>query len=304
MYSVIITPMTNQWYGCIEAGGTKFLCAVGNSDRELVITERIPTTTPAETLAQVKAFFEKQSLTYKLQGFGICSFGPLDLRSNSPTYRQIINTPKPGWNGANIAQFLEDQFHLPIIIDTDVNGAALSEYFWGAGRGLDSFIYLTIGTGIGGGAIVNRQLVHGLMHPEMGHIVIKHDQVLDPYKGHCPYHHDCFEGLANGPAMQERWGSPAFELPSDHPAWLLEAKYIAQALVSYTYTLSPQKIILGGGVMQNRDLYSLIRKEFLALMAGYLTPQGQTGSLEDYIISPGLDQSSGLLGSIALALSK
>lgn len=276
------------------------MCAVGNADRELIVSERIPTTTPSETLERVKSFFQQQLIQYPIHKFGVCSFGPLDLRSTSPTYRQIVNTPKPGWSGANIADFLEDEFHLPVVIDTDVNGAALSEYLWGAGRGLDSLIYLTIGTGIGGGAMVDGRLVHGLMHPEMGHLLLRREPD-DPYAGHCPYHHDCFEGLASGPAMQERWGKPAFELPPEHPAWDLEARYIAQALVAYTYILSPQKIILGGGVMQNTDLISRIRAHVLSLMAGYLTPQDTTGRLENYITRPGLDQGSGLLGAIALA---
>ena len=297
-------PMANEWFGCIEAGGTKFMCAIGNMNRELVVTERIPTTTPEETMAKVKLFFDRQIQTYPLKSFGICSFGPLDLRKNSPTYRQIVNTPKPGWSGANIAQYLEDNYRLPAIIDTDVNGAVLSEYLWGAGQGLDSLIYLTIGTGIGGGAIVEHNLLHGFMHPEMGHILIPHDREIDPYTGHCPYHHDCFEGLANGPALQERWGKPAYDLPADHPAWKLEARYISEALVAFTYILSPQRIILSGGVMQNHDLYSLIRDETNSLLAGYLTPQGKAGFPEEYIVRPGLEQDSGLLGAIALAITR
>ncbi len=277
------------------------MCAIGNSDRELVSVERIPTTTPEETLSKVDEYFSREIQNFPISRFGICSFGPLDLRKESPTYNQIINTPKPGWSGTNVPAFLEGNFHIPVIIDTDVNGAALSEYYWGAGQGLDTLVYLTIGTGVGGGAIVNHQLVHGLMHPEMGHILLRHDLSQDPYPGHCPYHRDCFEGLACGPAMQERWHKPAFELPPGHPAWELESQYIAEALVALTYSLSPQKIILGGGVMQNQDLYSLIRKRFGELMAGYLTPQDAANGFENYITKPGLDQSSGLLGAIALA---
>lgn len=290
--------MENQWFGCIEAGGTKFMCAVGNSNRELVEPVRISTRTPAETLADVIDYFSGMMQRYPLRSFGICSFGPLDLRPASSTYRQMINTPKPGWSGANVPQMLEERFGIPAIIDTDVNGAALSEYLWGAGQGVDSLIYLTIGTGIGGGAVVGGKLVHGLMHPEMGHLLIRHDP-NDPYVGHCPYHRDCLEGLANGPAMQARWGTPAYELPNDHPAWALEADYLAQALMAYTYILSPQRIILGGGVMQNPALFPMIRTRLKDMLAGYLTPQ----DLDYYITSPGLDQSSGLLGAIALALT-
>jgi fructokinase len=296
--------MVKKWFGAIEAGGTKFICAIGNADRELTVTQRIETTTPTETLPQVVAFFQKYNSEYPLDSIGICSFGPLDLNQASPTYRQIAKTPKPGWSGANIPQALEDTLHIPAYIDTDVDGAALSEYLWGAGQGLDTFMYLTIGTGIGGGIFANGQLVHGRMHPEAGHLLLRHDLSIDPFPGSCPFHKDCFEGLANGPAMQSRWGRPAYELPQDHPAWQLEAHYIAEALVAYTYTLSPQRIILGGGVMQNRDLYPLIRKEVKRLLAGYLSPADQDDQLENYITSPGLDQSSGVLGAIALAISK
>ena len=280
------------------------MCAIGNEDRELVAVERIPTTTPAETLANVRAYFETQSKTYSIQKFGVCTFGPLDLRPESPTFRQIIHTPKAGWSGTDIPGFLEKAFSIPVVIDTDVNGAALSESLWGNGQGLENIIYITIGTGIGGGALVNGQILHGLMHPELGHIHIKHDFQVDPYQGNCPFHKDCFEGLASGPAIGARWGKPAFELPTDHPAWDLEAQYIADALGNFIYTLSPQRIILGGGVMQKQELYPMIRTKLVQRMAGYLTPQDGKGQLDEFITSPGLDQNAGLLGAIALALTE
>ncbi len=279
------------------------MCAIGNEKRELTAIERIPTTTPSETLARVKAYFESQSKQFPIQQIGVCSFGPIDLRPTSNTYRQIIHTPKPGWSGVDIPGYLEEALRIPTRIDTDVNGAAMSEAFWGNGQGVENFIYLTIGTGIGGGAMVNRKILHGQMHPELGHIQVRHDLQQDPYPGMCPFHGDCFEGLASGPAMQARWGKPAFELPADHPAWDLEAQYIADALGSYIYTLSPQRIILGGGVMQNKDLFPLIRAKLVQRMAGYLTPREDTSPLGEFITSPGLDQNAGLLGAIALVLS-
>lgn len=273
------------------------MCAAGNSNRELVDIARIPTTTPQETLSQVGEYFNGECSRYPLESFGICSFGPLDLRPASPSFRQITSTPKAGWNGINIPQVLEERFQIPAVIDTDVNGSVLSEWLWGAGQGYGSVLYLTIGTGIGGGAIANGNIIHGRFHPEMGHISIRRSR-HDRFAGICPYHRDCFEGLASGPAMTGRWKQPADELPGSHPAWELEAAYIAQALVAYTYILSPERILLGGGVMQHTSLFPLIRREVGTLLSGYLTPQ----DLDAYITTPGLDQSSGLAGALALAL--
>ena len=238
-------------FGGIEGGGTKFICAVGTEKGEILAETRFPTTTPDETLARAIDFFKEQIQTLgPLAAIGIASFGPLDPRPASATFGHILPTPKPGWSNADIVGPLRAAFDVPIGFDTDVNGAALGEWRWGAARGLDTFIYLTIGTGIGGGGLVNGELMHGLLHPEMGHIPLPHDKALDTFEGNCPYHGDCFEGLASGPAMEKRWGTKAESLPPDHPAWDLEAHYIALALRSFICTLSPQRIILGGGVMQ------------------------------------------------------
>ncbi len=237
--------------GGIEAGGTKFVCAVGSGPNDIRAEHRFPTTTPEETLAQAIAFFQAQVEEHgRIAAIGIAAFGPLDPNPASPTFGYITTTPKPGWANADVVGVIKTALGVPVGFDTDVNGAALGEHRWGAAQDVDTFIYLTIGTGVGGGVMVNGRLLHGLIHPELGHISLPHDWAQDPYKGRCPYHGDCLEGMAAGPAIGERWGQPAFELPADHPAWELEAHYLALALRSYICTLSPQRIIMGGGVME------------------------------------------------------
>jgi fructokinase len=189
----------------------------------------------------------------------VASFGPLDLNPRSPTYGCITSTPKPGWSDVDLVRPIRQAFNVPIGFDTDVNAAALAEWRWGAAQGLQSFVYLTIGTGIGGGGLINGQRMHGLIHPEMGHLRIPHDLAGDPFPGACPFHGDCLEGLASGPAFIARWGQPAETLPDDHPAWRLEAQYLSLALVNIICTLSPQRLILGGGVMQRQRLFPLIQ---------------------------------------------
>ncbi|NUQ86078.1 MAG: ROK family protein, partial [Anaerolineales bacterium] len=209
--------------------------------------------------------------------------------------------PKPGWSNVNVVGMLRESFDVPIAFDTDVNGAALGEWTWGAAQELDTYIYLTIGTGIGGGAMVNGKLLHGLLHPEMGHITIPHDRERDPYEGWCPFHRGCFEGLASGPALEERWGQKAETLPADHPAWELEAHYIALALQSYITTLSPQRIILGGGVMGREFLFPMIRRNVQKLLNGYIQSPAITETIEEYIVPPALGSRAGMLGAVALA---
>lgn len=210
--------------GGIEAGGTKFVCAVGSGPNDIRAEHRFPTTTPEETLAQAIAFFQAQEGEHgRIAAIGIAAFGPLDPNPASPTFGYITTTPKPGWANADVVGVIKTALGVPVGFDTDVNGAALGEHRWGAAQDVDTFIYLTIGTGVGGGVMVNGRLLHGLIHPELGHISLPHDWAQDPYKGRCPYHGDCLEGMAAGPAIGERWGQPAFELPADHPAWELEA---------------------------------------------------------------------------------
>jgi fructokinase len=289
-------------FGGIEAGGTKFVCAVGTREGELLEQTRFPTTSPDETLARALEFFRHQvQVLGPLSAIGIASFGPLDPRPDSAAYGRILDTPKLGWAHTDMLRSFREAFGLPIGFDTDVNGAALGEWSWGAARGLDTFIYLTIGTGIGGGGMFNGELMHGLLHPEMGHIVLPHDKQIDPFDGVCPFHGDCFEGLASGPAIQERWGTPAETLPADHPAWDLEAQYIALALHTFICTLSPQRIVLGGGVMQQRHLFERIRSKTLEMLNGYIRSPEILERIDDYVVPAALQSNAGVLGALVLA---
>lgn len=285
-------------YGGIEAGGTKFICALGTGPDDIRAETRFPTTSPEETFGRAIDFFEAHD---QVAAIGVGSFGPIDPRPGSPTFGSITSTPKPGWKETDFVGALETAFDVPVGFDTDVNAAALGEHRWGAARGLETFIYLTIGTGIGGGAMVEGELLHGVMHPEMGHIRIPHDRERDPFEGGCPYHGDCLEGLANGPAIEARWGVRGEHLPQDHPAWDLEATYLAHALVNYTLTLAPQRIIMGGGVMAQEQLFPLIRAKVLALLNGYFQVAEVTEQIDEYIVPPGLGSRAGVLGAIALA---
>jgi fructokinase len=286
-------------FGGIEAGGTKFICGVGNGPEDLEITE-VPTTSPETTLRRVTEFFKERG-GGQLKAVGIGSFGPVDLNPDSALFGHITSTPKLGWQNYDLAGAVRRGLDVCVGFDTDVNAAALGEARWGAGRGLPDFIYLTIGTGIGGGAMVNGQLVHGLVHPEMGHLRIPHDLLRDPYPGWCPYHGDCLEGLASGPAMQARWGVPGRELEPTHLGWALEAHYLALGVVNLTLTLSPRRVLLGGGVMQQSHLFSLIRDEFPRLLNGYVRHADVTDRLDKYIMPPQLAGRAGVLGSLILA---
>ena len=289
-------------FGGIEGGGTKFVCAVGTGPNDIQREARFPTTTPVETLDQAIAFFKQAEHDFgKLSALGFASFGPIDPNPASPTFGFILPTPKPGWSNANVLGMLKSAFDMPMAFDLDVNGAALGEGLWGAAQGLDTFMYVTVGTGIGGGAIVNGKLMHGLLHPEMGHIPLPHDRQHDPFEGGCPFHNDCLEGLASGPAMEKRWGQKAETLPPDHPAWDLEAHYVSLALANYIYTISPQRIIIGGGVGGNERLLPLIRKNVQDLLNGYVQSPAIIKNIDEYIVSPALGNRAGMLGAIALA---
>jgi len=289
-------------YGGVEGGGTKFVCAVGDESGEILAETQFPTTTPEETLARTVNFFEEQIQGLgPLASIGIASFGPLDLRPASVTFGHILPTPKSGWTNADIVAPLRDAFDLPIGFDTDVNGAALGEWRWGAAQGLDTFIYLTIGTGIGGGGLINGMLMHGLLHPEMGHIPLPRDNVVDPFGGVCPFHGDCFEGLASGPAIENRWGQQAETLPPDHPAWELEAQYLALALRTFICTLSPQRIVLGGGVMEQSHLLPLVHEKTLTTLNGYIQSPQILEHIDEYIVRVSLKGKAGILGAFVLA---
>ena len=286
-------------FGCIEAGGTKFVVGVGTSPDDLQ-TISVPTTSPGPTLEKVIGFL-RQKAGRELSAVGVGAFGPVDLRSESPTFGYITSTPKVEWQQCDLAWTLQRALEVPIGFDTDVNAAAAGEARWGAGRGIPDFIYLTVGTGIGGGAMVNGELIHGMLHPEMGHVRIPHNLAEDPYPGGCPYHQDCLEGLASGPAMQARWGAAAQSLPDDHPAWALEARYLALGLGTWVCTLSPERMVLGGGVMQNAKLFPMIRKELLRLLNGYINAKPLLEKIEAYVVPPELGNRAGVLGAMVLA---
>ncbi len=290
-----------ELYGGIEVGGTKVICAIGAGSADIIRHTQFPTTTPAETIGKAVDFFQEWALSEPVTAIGIASFGPLDLNAGSPTYGYIINTPKAGWTDVNFAGSVRNALNIPVVTDTDVNGAALAERTWGAAKGLDSFIYLTIGTGIGGGGMANGKLMHGLVHPEMGHIRIPHDVKLDPFPGSCPYHGDCWEGLASGASLEKRWGKHPQDIPLDHSAWNIEATYLAYGLINLIYTLSPQRIILAGGVMKHPGLLTAARRKAEKLLQGYLSPAVRAVGIDHYLVAPQLGDWSGVLGAIALA---
>jgi fructokinase len=275
------------------------VCGVGTGPDDLQLTT-VPTTSPQATIDQIIAFFRDQA-GRELSAVGIGAFGPVDLHPESPTFGFITSTPKAGWQQYDLASTLYRALQVPIGFDTDVNAAAAGEARWGAGRGLPNFLYLTVGTGIGGGALVNGEVIHGLLHPEMGHIRIPHDLGADPFPGSCPYHKDCLEGLASGPAMQARWGKRAQELPADHPAWALEAHYLALGLATWVCTVSPERILLGGGVMQQAGLFPMIRQELLRLLNGYIDAKPLLNEIDSYVAPPELGSRAGVLGAMVLA---
>lgn len=288
-------------YGGIEAGGTKFVCVVGSGPDNIVAEERFPTTTPDETIARSVDFFKRHG--HDLAAIGIGSFGPVDLNPHSPTYGYITTTPKPGWAQADLRGGIQRALNVPVAFDTDVNAAALGEHYWvPENRALDPLLYMTVGTGIGVGGFVNGQLLHGLLHPEAGHMLLPRDPQRDPFAGACPYHGDCFEGLACGPAMAKRWGQPAETLPADHPAWQLEAHYIALAVMNLTLVVAPQRMVIGGGVMQQAGLIENVRSEVVQLLNGYLQTDRITRDIDHFIVPPALGNQSGMLGAIALAM--
>jgi len=286
--------------GGIEAGGTKMVCVVGFNPDQFFSQTTLPTTTPSETIASIIAFFrESQQRFEPIEAIGVAAFGPVEVNPNSSSYGQVGLTPKLAWQGFNWVHALQEAFMLPVCVDTDVNGAALGEWTWGAAQNLDTFLYITVGTGIGGGGMVNGDLLHGRFHPEMGHIRLPHDWQRDPFPGCCPYHGDCLEGLASGEAIYRRWGVKAQHLPAGHPAWELEAEYLALSLANFIFTLSPQRILLGGGVMKHPGLLDSIRHKTLQYCAGYL-PYLED-EIESLITAPKLGDFAGSFGALALA---
>lgn len=288
-----------NFYG-IEAGGTKFVCAWGSGPNDLHDRIVIPTTTPQETMQKVIAHIHEISQKTTLSGIGAAVFGPLGLNPELDNYGHITTTPKLNWQQYDFVGELKRATHLPVVFDTDVNVAVMSEYYWGAGRGLSDFIYMTVGTGIGAGAMVNGKLCHGAMHPEMGHILIpklSHDLGSSV----CAYHDACLEGLASGPSLQARWSvSDAMLLPANHIAWEMEAEYLAMAIMNYTLVFSPKRIIIGGGVMQQSHLFHFIQERLIKLLGGYVQHH-YLSDLSNYVVPPALKNNAGVLGAIALA---
>jgi fructokinase len=293
---------TTKLYGGIEAGGTKFVCSIASGPDQIVQEIRFSTTTPEETLRRAIQFFEPYVSNRQINSIGIGCFGPLDLNPKSATYGFITATPKPHWSNVDVRGTLQRRLNVTIGFDLDVNVAALGEYTWGASRGYDPSLYLTIGTGIGGGYLINGKSLIGLLNLEMGHIRIPHNRELDPFHGSCPFHDDCFEGLASGPAIEKRLGVKGAIVPENDAFWDIEAEYIASALMNYILTLSPKKIILGGGVMQREFLFPKIRRKVLELLNGYVSSKSVLENIDQYIVPPGLGNQSGSMGAIALAM--
>lgn len=287
-------------FGGVEAGGTKFVCAVGGPTLELHARTSFPTTTPSETLERTIDFFRSYRGDGRLAAVGVGSFGPVDPDPASATFGYITTTPKAGWRQTEFAGRLRRALEVPIGFDTDTNAAALGEHAHGAAVGLDTFLYLTVGTGVGGGALVGGRRLHGLLHPEMGHVALPR-AAGDAFEGACPFHGDCLEGMISGPALEARTGRPPHELPPDHEVWTHTVHYLAAALVNFVCVLSPQRLILGGGVMHQSHLFPRVRRRVQDLLNGYLQCPQILDDMDTYIVPPGLGDDSGVVGALALA---
>jgi len=286
-------------YGAVEAGGTKFVCAVGDEKGNITDLIQLKTETPDVTMPAVVDFFRK----YDLKAIGVGSFGPVDIDPTSATYGYITATPKTAWKNYPILKTLQDGLRVPVAFDTDVNAAAYGEWKRGAAKGLDGCLYITVGTGIGAGAIVGGRVLQGFSHPEMGHIFVRRHPD-DRYEGKCPYHKDCLEGLAAGPALEERWGKKGAELADRPEVWEMEASYLAEALVQYILILAPKKIIMGGGVMKQAQLFPLIRQKVRRLLNGYMPFPYVEDEIDDYIVPPALGDRAGITGALMMAIDR
>ncbi len=294
--------MTRGLYAAIEAGGTKWVCALGSSADGVVTSTRLPTVDPQSTLAAAHRWLEQAAHTFgPPRALGIASFGPVELDPAAPHYGCLLDTPKRGWSGTDLLAPFRAWPGVPIALDTDVNAAALSEQALGAGRGLDSLAYLTIGTGIGLGVVVHGRMLHGLLHPEAGHLTPRRAAGDTGFAGICPFHGDCFEGLASGPALVARLGHELGDAPDDHPVWTIEADYLGQLCAQVALALSPRRIVLGGGVMQHAKLLPALRARALHWLGGYLPPLRTAAAMDDYLVPPALGQRSGILGALLLA---
>lgn len=290
----------SELYGGVETGGTWCVCALGTGPDQIVAHETFRTVEPEPTINRIVSFFASPDRP-RPRAIGIGAFGPVDLDPDSPTWGHVTTTPKPGWTDTPLAPRIRDRLDVPVALHTDVTAAALGEHRWGAGAGLPSLCYLTIGTGIGAGLIVDGRPLWGLIHPEVGHLRIPHDRDADPFEGTCAVHGDCWEGLAGGPAIAERWQAAPDELPDDHPAWELEARYAALGILAIVSVASPHRVIAGGGVMERPGLRSRTAAHLRSLNAGYLPAPQLAGAVEDYLVAPALGDRAGVLGAISLA---
>lgn len=282
--------------GALEAGGTKMVFGIGDENGQILDRASCPTKTPAETMPTIIKYFTEN----KVEAIGVGTFGPVELDKDSSNYGSITTTPKPGWSGYSLYNELRENLNIPVGFDTDVNAAALGEITWGAAKGLKSCVYTTIGTGVGSGVVAEGKLVHGMLHPETGHIPVRRHP-NDNFPGRCPYHKDCLEGMAAGPAIEQRWGKKGNELADRTEVWELEAYYIAQAVVQFIYILSPQKIILGGGVMKQLQLFPLIRENVKQMLNGYVDREQVLSLIDTYIVPPALGDNAGFSGALILA---
>ncbi len=291
-------------YGAIEGGGTKFVCAVGTSSEDVLDSVVLPTAGPASTLAACVDFFSTAEQKFgPIAAFGFACFGPIDLRAHEPTHGQMLATPKPGWSRVDLLRPLQSRFSVPVLIDTDVSAAALAEWQLGAGRGLGSIAYVTVGTGIGGGVAPHDLSMGRLMHAEMGHIFVRRDPREPDFPGVCPFHGDCLEGVASGPAIQARWRCQLDALPAHHEAWSIIGGYLGQLAATIALMLSVERVVFGGGVMANGLLLPHIRAAAASSLKGYLEPLSSPGALDSYICAPQLGTRAGIAGAFLLAQS-
>jgi len=291
-----------KYFGGIEGGGTWFRCLIANNPDDVFKEENFRTLNSEDTFQKITDFFLDAMKDVEIEALGIGCFGPLELQKNSPDYGLLEFSKVDSWSGINLVEEFEKRIGLPVFLDTDVNAAALGEYMWGAGKGLDVFVYLTIGTGIGGGAIINGKILHGIQHPEMGHVMIAHDKEKDPFEGGCEFHKDCWEGLASGEAIYQRWGIKGEDLPPEHEAWDLEAHYLAVGVSNIILTMAPRRVILGGSVMTVPRLIDKVRDKIGVVANGYIIKEKNIGLLDNLVTLPGLGEYSGRFGSIALAI--
>jgi len=292
-----------RYYGAVEAGGTKFVCAIADHTGRVHAEERFATADPASTLAATLSFLRACSADVGcLTAIGVGSFGPVELDRNSVRYGYIGRTPKAGWSGVDIAGTLAREFSCPVGFDTDVNAAALAEHRWGAATDVHTLVYVTVGSGIGGGAFIDGKPIHGLMHPEIGHMYPRRHPRDLGFMGICPFHGDCLEGVASGPAIVARTGAQLSELDAAHPQWEFQADYLGQLCAQLVLMLSPQRIVMGGGVMTQTQLLAPIRRRLQHWLRGYVDRPQILSAIDSYVVSPGLGARAGVLGALALAI--